>query len=929
VSRVSTPSLPGVYFTAPPARRPLFPRLDVAAFVGYAERGPTDLAVAVEDPRQYEAVFGGDLALARDEEGSTVHAHLPSAVRAFFANGGRRCHVVRVAGRAARAARFRVPGLVAVSPLGDPALATVDASSAGRWANTARLAARLDALPLPAEDFSSGADSLSWSGGAASAGIEPGDVVRLRLAAAADRAAPRDLAMQTAGAWALGLAAGGAIGASWRVSRLTASGAVRVGTARALEQTTDGTRLRLGLDSDDLEVQPGDLLLIDPDPATSPGASPLLVGVHGVRPGAPGSPPSHACVEVEAGPATALASSHLPSTARDGFARVERLRFELQVRAGAAGDVSLGDLAFGPSGSRSWLDVIFPESAAMPPVASARAQPAAITGAFLAYRSRERPRDQRVPLLDRAVLAGLLAPSPDPGGPIFLPVDVPALLSDDPDAAPGPIEPGDDDLANHEAAPFIDAALATVPPARFMSEALEIATIDERRLDGMHALALVDEVALLAAPDAVQPQWRAVRAELPVPRPPALPPAPPDPCPDTDGFEVCDRPPTITAITPPSGLESVATPILIEGSGFLPGPIDVLVDGQPAGSVVIVRDDVLTCTVPGANASPPHRSAGSADVTIRNPDGEAVLRDGYVYVPDPVDPGLPQLLPLDDPEATSTATVLAIQAALVRLCHGRGDVVGLLDLPAPFRVPEAVGWQADLRAELGLPRRRGPGDSDLPVDLSFGAAYHPWLLVPQPDGTGPPRAVPPSGAIAGAIAARELDRGAWISPANDPLRGVRALEPDLSREEWAALFTSDVNLIRREAEDFRPMSAHTLGDMAELRQIAVRRLLILLRKAALEQGMDYVFETNHERFRDGVGAMLRALLRRMHDAGAFAGSTPEQSFRVETGAGVNPPASVEQGRFVALVQVAPSQPAEFITVELTRTGQGVLEVAGA
>jgi phage tail sheath protein FI len=218
---------------------------------------------------------------------------------------------------------------------------------------------------------------------------------------------------------------------------------------------------------------------------------------------------------------------------------------------------------------------------------------------------------------------------------------------------------------------------------------------------------------------------------------------------------------------------------------------------------------------------------------------------------------------------------------------------------------------------------------DLPVDLSYAAAYHPWLLVAQTDATLAPRPVPPSGAVAGLVAARELARGAWITPANDPLRGVRALDPDLTRDEWVALFAGQVNLVRREANDFRPMSAHTLSDLGELRQVAVRRLLILLRKAAMEQGMDYVFETNHQRFRDGVGAMLRALLRRMHEAGAFAGATPDQSFRVETGASVNPAASVEQGRFVALVKVAPSQPAEFLTVELVRTGQGVLQVAGA
>jgi phage tail sheath protein FI len=50
---------------------------------------------------------------------------------------------------------------------------------------------------------------------------------------------------------------------------------------------------------------------------------------------------------------------------------------------------------------------------------------------------------------------------------------------------------------------------------------------------------------------------------------------------------------------------------------------------------------------------------------------------------------------------------------------------------------------------------------------------------------------------------------------------------------------------------------------------------------------------------------------------------------VVTDASVNPPQSVEQGRFVAQIQVAPSQPMEFITVLLTRTGEGLLQAMEA
>jgi phage tail sheath protein FI len=155
------------------------------------------------------------------------------------------------------------------------------------------------------------------------------------------------------------------------------------------------------------------------------------------------------------------------------------------------------------------------------------------------------------------------------------------------------------------------------------------------------------------------------------------------------------------------------------------------------------------------------------------------------------------------------------------------------------------------------------------------------------------------------------------------------LTPDIPTEDWADLFELGFNLIRPEPRDFRVMSAHTLSVERDWRQVSVRRLMILLRKLAAERGMDYVFESNHERFREGVRVMLEDLLRSLFERGAFAGATPEQAYRIIADASVNPPPSVDQGRFIAEIRVAPSQPTEFITVLLTRAGDGLLHATEA
>jgi phage tail sheath protein FI len=177
------------------------------------------------------------------------------------------------------------------------------------------------------------------------------------------------------------------------------------------------------------------------------------------------------------------------------------------------------------------------------------------------------------------------------------------------------------------------------------------------------------------------------------------------------------------------------------------------------------------------------------------------------------------------------------------------------------------------------------------------------------------------------IAARERASHVWLAPANVPLQNVLGLTPAFDKDDWAELFDLQFNLVRAEPRDFRVMSAHTLSDEAILLQISVRRLMILLRKVAVERGMDFVFESNHQRFREAVRLMLEEALKFMFDRGAFAGATPEQSYRVVTDKSVNTPESVDAGRFIAQIQVAPSQPAEFITVLLTRVGEDLLQAA--
>ena len=76
--------------------------------------------------------------------------------------------------------------------------------------------------------------------------------------------------------------------------------------------------------------------------------------------------------------------------------------------------------------------------------------------------------------------------------------------------------------------------------------------------------------------------------------------------------------------------------------------------------------------------------------------------------------------------------------------------------------------------------------------------------------------MPPCGAISGSIAECALTRGAWIAPANRPLRGVVALSPTLLPERRLALQDALINVVRQEPRGFLVLDADTLSDDEDL-----------------------------------------------------------------------------------------------------------------
>jgi phage tail sheath protein FI len=232
-----------------------------------------------------------------------------------------------------------------------------------------------------------------------------------------------------------------------------------------------------------------------------------------------------------------------------------------------------------------------------------------------------------------------------------------------------------------------------------------------------------------------------------------------------------------------------------------------------------------------------------------------------------------------------------------------------------------------MRAQAALEYRRDLGRALLNADArtaSYAALYYPWLIERAADGEL--RRCGPEGALCGMIAAQSLARGAWIAPANQPLRRALAPTQRIEQADAIELYSAAVNSIAASVRGCVALSAQTLSDEPELTQLNVRRLLILLRRIALRDSQEHVFAPHSPAFRRRVKLSLERLLAALYARGAFAGNDPAAAYRVRIDETINTPTSIEAGRFVVELQVAPAQPLAFITVRLFETATGTLLV---
>ncbi|MGC9154932.1 MAG: phage tail sheath family protein [Ferrimicrobium sp.] len=250
----------------------------------------------------------------------------------------------------------------------------------------------------------------------------------------------------------------------------------------------------------------------------------------------------------------------------------------------------------------------------------------------------------------------------------------------------------------------------------------------------------------------------------------------------------------------------------------------------------------------------------------------------------------------------------AVQTALIGHCELQGNRMAILDAPPGMTVQQIKEWRSDVAM----------------YDSAFAALYYPWIKVENPAGTNGQSEVfvPPSGHIAGVWARTDDTRGVWKAPANDTIRGCLDVERPITKNEQSLLNPIGINCIRPfGTRGIRIWGARTLSSDSDWRYVNVRRLFNMVETTILDGTQWAVFEPNDVSLWEGVTRTLTAFLGGLWQDGALFGASPEEAFYVKCDAETNPPASIDEGRLIVEVGIAPVKPAEFVIFRISQQKQ--------
>ncbi|MDB5934426.1 MAG: phage tail protein [Massilia sp.] len=312
-----------------------------------------------------------------------------------------------------------------------------------------------------------------------------------------------------------------------------------------------------------------------------------------------------------------------------------------------------------------------------------------------------------------------------------------------------------------------------------------------------------------------------------------------------------------------------------------------------------------TLRLGGGSEQPPGRAEYQAAVALMLAEPEAAM----LAFPD-----------IDAMAAPAAERDAVLAAAVIGAERSMDRQVIACPPPQVRRTEEVAGWVAAQRATLG---ERG---------VRAIALYHPRVDVADPFGgvIAPLRRISAVGHVAGVVSRLDRERGAHHTPANAALHGAVDVADHFNKLEQALLTEAGANVLRCQAgRGLLVWGGRTLADPEfepENLYLAHRRLVHRLVRAIRRAAEPLVFENNGPEVWLALVRAVTTVLMQAYRAGALKGERPSEGFSVVCDESNNPPASIDGGLVVCEIQVAPATPMEFITLRISLSSDGRLEM---
>jgi phage tail sheath protein FI len=269
-----------------------------------------------------------------------------------------------------------------------------------------------------------------------------------------------------------------------------------------------------------------------------------------------------------------------------------------------------------------------------------------------------------------------------------------------------------------------------------------------------------------------------------------------------------------------------------------------------------------------------------------------------------LDTDLFNLLVVPETFDMTDAQAAAVIASAADLCEGRRAFY-ILDAPSGKTLADIAAWAN------GVTQTRN------------AAVYFPPVRIVDPLDGLRPRAMPPSGTLAGVYARTDATRGVWKAPAGTDatLNGVIDLGLPVSDLENGNLNPHGINVLRSFPAYGRVVwGARTMrgsdAQADEYKYVPIRRLALFLEESLYRGTQWVVFEPNDEplwaQIRLNLGVFMNGLFRQ----GAFQGSTPQEAYFVKCDKETTTQADRNLGIVNIEVGFAPLKPAEFVVITI-------------